>query len=272
MSFIVCPDIHGKREWFNFLSTKGLKHDATLIPGDVLDFNDKSMTEEAKILEFLGFAIEAEKGGRAVIFTSGNHDLDDLPFLDVDPKSVEHLYYPYLLRGRPWMEVFARFDHATAYSNTRVIGDAVILSLKWIPWGDIHPSVEDAMRVDVARASGVSRMCKLPMIIVYHEAPESRCILEEIVTNYEPAYFLCGHEHSKPLKTQRPARRLNKTTVINVGQNLDAATPCHGILDVKNQTLLWNYTDEGTSHSKTFTLDPRSDSETNEITLSYSYH
>jgi Icc-related predicted phosphoesterase len=145
------------------------------------------------------------------------------------------------------MDTFASeaFQYSTCYGNTKVFEEAVVLAIQWIPWGVDDEWMENQISTEVAKASETAKILNQPLILIYHEDPKSKWFIEDLVLQFQPDYFLCGHEHSKPMLEGSPMRQIGKTVIINTGQNLDAETPCHAILDLETKTLLWKYTFDG---------------------------
>jgi hypothetical protein len=202
-----------------------------ILSGDLLDMHDESECEAEKVRRVYHFCEAMEVQQRRLVFTSGNHDLDDL-ILEQHPGPP--------LSDMQWMQFPSeqQMRFVSGYQSITETADLLITSLRWIPWAeeDFDAGPNEAL---FQRSSLLARQKGIKWAVVYHEPPGFQPDITALVETHAPDYYICGHIHMGPLEDQTPLSRLNKTVVINCGQDLGRSSPVSGLLDPSEDSLLW---------------------------------
>lgn len=236
MSYLLTSDLHGNPDWFRHILHASHGKQATLIPGDLLDWHDETRTEYQKISVVLNFANAMEARGNSLIFTSGNHDLDEFEIFGDSSDCDLDL----CIDDSNWMNFpdLNGLQAVSGYGGYREFEDMVVASIQWIPWDRFGELIEKRVSDLCANASRVAEVKGKKLAFLYHEKPESSFFIEDLVNDYRPDYFFCGHEHEPPF-SHGPARLLGETIIINLGQRLDEPLPSHAVLNATDNTLSW---------------------------------
>jgi Icc-related predicted phosphoesterase len=237
VNYLLTTDLHGKPSFYDFVLERSAGYDATLMPGDLIDYHDNSISEKAKIRRVLDFALQMEQARRKLILTSGNHDLDDLVLMssEVDPEPSMALC------DHQWMQFpeLNGMTHVSSYGKAVELDDMVVLPIRWHQWASCPDKARDALGEAGAEARATADQLGKKLAFLHHEKPECSWVMEECVRKFQPDYFICGHEHTEPFHSG-PARKYENTFVINTGQFLYSEEPAHGILDTDKNLLIWH--------------------------------
>ena len=232
MKHLIVNDLHGRQEWMDRILDRSEGIESVILSGDLVDMFNESESEADKVQRVYDFCEAMEAGQQRLVFTSGNHDLDDL-ILEDRPRPP--------LSETEWMRfpVQKKMRFVSGYQSITETADLIITSLRWIPWADENFDFGPNEEL-LARSSSLARKKGIKWAVVYHEPPAEVPNLSALIAAHAPDYYICGHTHMHPIVSKTPLSRLNKTVVINCGQNLNEAIPVSGILDPSKDCLIWN--------------------------------
>lgn len=231
MKHLIVNDLHGRQEWMDQLLDWPADLESVILSGDLIDMHDESESEAEKVRRVYSFCEAMEEKQQRLVFTSGNHDLDDL-ILEQHPGPP--------LSDTEWMRFPARqqMHFVSGYQTITVTDDLLITSLRWIPWADEDFDIEPNEELFV-RSSSLAKEKGIKWAVVYHEPPAHGSMIRALVESHAPDYYICGHDHFGPLKDKTPLRQVHQTVLINCGQDLSRSCPVSGILDPSQDCLLW---------------------------------
>ena len=130
---IVSEDIIKKDFVCNLSACKG----ACCVDGDAGAPLDESETKiltdiYSKVKPFLELSQDFEQEDKCLLFTSGNHDLDDLVLLD----GLDLLGEGLAANDTEWMRFPLENDlsYVSGYETIREFEDLIVISIRWFSW------------------------------------------------------------------------------------------------------------------------------------------
>jgi len=235
MAYLITADLHGDLDWFAQLKLQSRGHSATLVAGDVLNMH-ADQSEGSKVKPFLELSQDFEQEDKCLLFTSGNHDLDDLVLLD----GLDLLGEGLAANDTEWMRFPLENDlsYVSGYETIREFEDLIVISIRWFSWA--FDDLDQELRTEELCKQGfkIAQRKAKRVALLYHEPPESSYFIESLVLRFRPDFFIHGHEHEPPFQ-KGPVRVVADTIVLNPGQRLQCEKLSYGVLNPDQMYFEW---------------------------------
>jgi Icc-related predicted phosphoesterase len=227
MKILFTADLHYRLPWFQWLIDQAPRYDLICIAGDFLDiFNVESRENQARVASVL-----VRELGRItrVAVCSGNHDIAGRQ-VTMDRAPIYE-----------WFVWLGDNPKIITDGVTRLVEDLVVTTIPY------HLSrSEKSIWLD--RGRSIRKQRGGQWLVLHHVPPgvglnvsgEER-EAAEILTTYEPNYFLSGHIHQFPyLNGNGAVQKIGQSTLLVPGQLLSASHPSTIALDTKTGEALWH--------------------------------
>lgn len=239
MKILITADLHHRRDWYNWLLQQAHTVDAIAIAGDLLDMRFDITQQIAFVTHW---AQRMSCTGTLIFLCDGNHD-GNAPSI-LNSLSNDLIVLPSF--GR-WMDTLGKLPNITVSGESKLLhdnaGQPMIVTCAHYEPASESPNKElfDAgFKLKQANSDA-------PWIVLHHEPPKGLLssavcaapYLPGWISDYQPDFICCGHDHSSPLQNGFCTERRGKTLVINPGQRADEAFPSHVILDTRSGQTQW---------------------------------
>ena len=226
MKILITADLHYREQWFRWLLGRAADYDLICIGGDLLDmFREEPRIVQAK--EVSRWIRELAKVSRVAV-CSGNHDNAGRQ-ISADRAPVYE-----------WLVALGKEPKIITDGSTHVLDDLIVTTVPY------HCSKEQKS-VWLDRGAIIRRQRGSPWLVLHHIPPiaypgstKDEAEAAELMTQYQPDYFVSGHSHQFPyFEGHSWAMRAGDVTVFAPGQLMGANFPNHIILDTSTKRVSW---------------------------------
>lgn len=242
MRILATSDLHGRRDWFQWILNVAPRFDAIAIAGDIIDQDSDPILQIAFIRRWVE---NVHKTGTRLLLTDGNHDMAIQPqWPRNEPSSKWADFVTRAQLEETWMHALAQEGADMVAGMTKVVTNGGQLLVTSLQYGREH---ESANETALQGAAKIRRALPVRWLVLHHEPPPgllghpavSSPALGEWIERFQPDVVLVGHDHEAPARHGTCVEKFGITRVINAGQDSRRKHPACVELDMTSLRFLW---------------------------------
>jgi Icc-related predicted phosphoesterase len=248
MKILALSDLHGRRAWYNWISTQASKFDAIVVAGDLLDmFQDPS----PQIVFLRDWVARMQVGGTPLFLCDGNHDANSTalswspnPKIKYSPEQAAFIENARV--AEHWMDALVQEGASAVSGMSNSFPELDSLVVTSLLYGRENEEANASLLEQGARLRRGSRGS--PWMVLNHEPPfgligspeQGNQLFGEWIEEFQPQVTFSGHDHDSPARNEACCERIGLTYAFNPGHNPDGKMPCHIVLETKTMKYTWH--------------------------------